>query len=104
MNVTEHIESLMKERGWTVYRLGKETGLSQSTLAHVFRRDSTPTIATLEVICKAFGISLGQFFTEGEATDLTEEQSKLLSAWATLTKDQKKMLWVMIEAFHNQEL
>lgn len=102
MNVTEHIELLMQERGWTVYRLGKETGLSQSTLAHVFRRDSTPTIATLEVICNAFGISLGQFFSEGVPTDLTEEQAKLLSTWSTLTKEQKKMLWVMIEAFQKQ--
>lgn len=102
MNVTEHIEALMKERGWTAYRLGKETGLSQSTLAHIFRRDSAPTIATLEIICQAFDISLSQFFSEGNAASLTEEQAKLLSAWTTLSKDQKQMLWVMIETFQSQ--
>ena len=53
MDVTKHIEELMDQRGWTVYRLGKESGISQSTLAHVFRRDSAPTIATLEIICRA---------------------------------------------------
>ena len=102
MNVTEHIESLMREREWTIYRLGKETGLSQSTLAHVFRRDSAPTIATLEIICKAFGISLSQFFSNGDSYALTEEQEKLLSDWATLTKEQKQLLWIIIDALRRQ--
>jgi len=103
MNVTEHIEELMRERGWTVYRLGKETGLSQSTLAHVFRRDSTPTVATLEVICRAFGISMSQFFSEGELFSLTDEQKKLLSDWALLSSEQKQMLWVVINAFRSRK-
>ena len=102
MNVTERIESLMKEREWTVYRLGKETGLSQSTLAHVFRRDSAPTIATLEIICKAFGISLSQFFSDGDPYSLTDEQEKLLFEWDTLSREQKQLLWVMVDAFHAQ--
>lgn len=101
MDVTKRIEELMQERDWTIYRLGKETGLSQSTLAHVFRRDSTPTIATLEMICNAFGISLSQFFANNQAFSLTEEQEQLLIKWSTLSKEQKKVLWTMIDAFQS---
>lgn len=103
MNVTEHIESLMQERGWTIYRLGKETGLSQSTLAHVFRRDSAPTIATLEIICTAFGISLSQFFADGNEVSLTAEQEELLSRWALLSGDQKKMIWAMLDVAQQKD-
>ena len=31
---------LLNERGWTEYRLAKECGLSESTLANIFRRNS----------------------------------------------------------------
>ena len=103
MDVTKHIEELMDQRGWTVYRLGKESGISQSTLAHVFRRDSAPTIATLEIICRAFGITLSQFFAEGAAVSLTEEQSKLLERWSILTKKQRDMMWVMLDTIQSQE-
>lgn len=96
MNVTERIEQLMKTRGWTVYRLGKESGLSQSTLAHVFRRDSEPTISTLEIICKAFGINLSQFFSEGDFVALTGEQKDILEKWATLNDEQKTLVLNMI--------
>ena len=97
MNVTERIEQIMKQRGWTVYRLGKESGLSQSTLAHVFRRDSEPTISTLEVICKAFGITLSQFFAEDDFVPLTAEQRGILDKWAALTEPQKQLILGMIE-------
>lgn len=102
MDVTEQIEALMRERGWTIYRLGKETGLSQSTLAHVFRRDSAPTIATLETICRAFGISLSQFFAEGPSISLSCEQEQLLSKWTVLTREQRQIIQLVMNEFGNQ--
>ena len=97
MDVTKRIDSLLKQRGWSVYRLGKESGLSQSTLAHIFREDSAPTISTLETICKAFGITLSQFFAEGDFVSLTAEQQNMLDKWATLNEDQKRLVLDMIE-------
>ncbi len=96
MNVTERIEQLLTQRGWSVYRLGKESGLSQSTLAHVFRKDSEPTISTLETICKALGMTLSQFFAEGDFVALTAEQRDILDKWATLTEEQKQLVLAMI--------
>lgn len=97
MDVTKRIDSLLKQRGWSIYRLGKESGLSQSTLAHIFREDSAPTISTLETICKAFGITLSQFFAEGDFVSLTAEQQNMLDKWATLNEDQKRLVLDMIE-------
>ena len=96
MNVTERIEQLMKQREWTVYRLGKESGLSQSTLAHVFRKDSEPTISTLETICDAFGVTLSQFFADSDFVALTSEQREILDKWATLNAEQKALVLNMI--------
>ena len=96
MDVSARIEQLLCQRNWSVYRLCKESGLAQSTLSHVFRKDSEPTISTLETICKAFGITLGEFFAEGEFVPLTEEQRELLDKWALLSNEQKQLVLNMI--------
>ena len=96
MNVTERIEQLMKRRGWSVYRLSKESGVPQSTLAHIFRKDSEPTISTLETICDSFGITLSQFFAEDDFVALTAEQRDILNRWSTLNEEQKRIVISMI--------
>ena len=97
MNVLERIKRLMQQRNWSVYRLAKKSGLSQSTLSHVFRNDSEPTISTLETICATFGITMAEFFADGEFVPLTEEQREVLDKWAQLSSEQKQLLLSMME-------
>ena len=66
MDVLGKIKSLQEERGWSTYKLAYEAGLTQSTLSNMFSRKTCPSIDTLSKICHAFGISLAEFFEEGE--------------------------------------
>ncbi|MEG1814125.1 MAG: helix-turn-helix transcriptional regulator, partial [Clostridia bacterium] len=75
-----------------------EAGLSQSTVANIFNRNTTPSIATLEAICEGFGITLGQFFSEGELVELLPEQQEMFDVWLALTKEQKAALAQLIRA------
>lgn len=94
MDAKERIQELMLSRGWTEYKLAKESNLSQSTIANVFKRNNAPTLPTLETVCQAFCITLAQFFSEGsEAVELTEEQRKLLFYWSALSDEQKEILF-----------
>ncbi len=93
MDAQKRIRKLMEERGWTDYRLAKEANLSHSTVTNMFNRNNAPTLPTLESVCRAFGITLAQFFAEGdEPTQLTEEQRILFSRWSPLTEEQKRLL------------
>ena len=93
MDAQKRIKELMEERGWTDYRLAKEANLSHSTVTNMFNRNNAPTLPTLESVCKAFGITLAQFFAEGdEPVQLTEEQRILFSRWNPLTDEQKRLL------------
>ena len=74
MDAKARIRELMAERKWSEYRLAIASGLSQSTVANIFNRNTTPSIATLESICAGFGITLAQFFAEGNMVELTAEQ------------------------------
>ncbi|MEG1515502.1 MAG: helix-turn-helix transcriptional regulator [Clostridia bacterium] len=98
MDAKARIQQLLSERKWSEYRLAIEAGLSQSTVANIFIRNTTPSIATLEAICEGFGITLGQFFSEGELVELLPEQQEMFDVWLALTKEQKAALAQLIRA------
>ena len=89
MDINERIRALMNDRGWTPYRLAKESGLSDATVGNIFRRNTVPSMGTLESICKGLKITLSQFFAEGETVELTPELKELFEDWVNLTSDQK---------------
>jgi len=98
MDVLARIVQLRDERGWSNYKLAKKTGISQTTIGHMFTRNTQPSIATLESICEGFGITLSQFFSDGSGmVSLDDEQRELLSAWSTLSKEQKSTLLELLK-------
>ena len=98
MDVLAKIRRLQKERGWSEYRLAKEANLSQSTVSGLYRKNNLPTIPTLEALCKAFGMTLSQFFADGNLpVDLTDEQQKMLSEWNSLTPEQKESIFRLLK-------
>lgn len=100
MDVIGRIRQLMDQRGWSAYRLCKESGLAQSTVAHIFSKSSEPTVSTLEVLCEGFGITLGEFFAEGDFVPLTAEQRELLDKWSVLSEEQKQLLLGVMANMH----
>ena len=98
MDTHSRLRQLMAERGWTAYRLAKESGLSESTLANIFKRNTVPSISTLESVCSAFGISLAQFFAEGDIVELTPELKELFNNWVALAPEQKQAALLMVKA------
>ena len=92
MDVNVKLKMLLKNRGWTEYKLSKYSGLSESTIGNIFSRNTVPSISTLEAICKAFGITLSQFFSddENELVELNDELKELFNDWMTLSKEQKE--------------
>ena len=93
MDATEKIKTMMASRGWTPYKLAKESRLSENTIANLFGRNSVPSIYTLEAICHGFGITLSQFFAETEnMVELTPELEELFESWKALTPKQKSLI------------
>ena len=101
MDTHARLRILLEERGWTEYRLSKVCGLSESTLANIFRRNTVPSISTLEAICNGFGISLSQFFAEGNMVELTPELQELFESWVNLSPEQKAAALQMIKAMNH---
>lgn len=97
MDVSGKIAVMRMQRGWTDYELAKRSGVPQSTVATWFQKGIMPTISSLEKVCHAFGITLSQFFNEGDdAVTLTEEQMLLLDNYSALSETQKEKVNILI--------
>ena len=92
MDTKQRIAEWAQERNWSNYELAKRSGVQLSTIQNMYHRNYEPTIPTLQALCKAFGISLSQFFADGELADVTEEQREILSLWNRLSDEQKSIV------------
>lgn len=89
-DVLQEITRLRLKRGWTEYELSKNANVSQSTISSWYSKGQMPSIPSLDKICKGFGITLSQFFAEGEEPrSLTPDQRDLLDHWSVLTEEQR---------------
>ena len=99
MNIIDKIYQLMNARNWTTYTLAEQAGLNQSTVASLFQRKRTPKIETLEKICKAFGLTLAEFFADG---DISDDSLELASLIGTLSPKRKELTKAIIKEFQSK--
>ena len=104
MDIHARLRQLLQERGWTEYRLSKECNMAQTTIGNIFRRNTMPSLATLETISQAFGISLAQLLSEGDMVELTPELKEVFDCWKTLSPEQKKAALSMMKAMNHEGL
>lgn len=97
MDILERINELRTLRGWSIYKLAEEAGMTQSTLSNMFSRKTLPSISTLNQLCDAFQISLSEFFNEN--SELDEETQYIVSMYKKLDKRDKQIVKKIIESF-----
>lgn len=101
MDVIGKIEKLMKERGWSAYKLADESALTPSTVGNMFSRGTVPTIYTLQQICEAFGITLAEFFAE-EVTLNSQDEVAVLGYYRKLDHKNKVVVRKLTEFMASQ--
>ena len=95
-SIINRIQALLDAKHWSIYKLAKVSKLSYSSLNNIFRRNTCPSIPTLEKICNGLNISLSQFFEYKQnplQNDvLSEDEQDLLYAYRSLSKRDKEIL------------
>lgn len=67
MTIGEKIVKLREEKGWSQYRLAKESGVGQAALSHIENgKRHSPTHETLQKLCRALKISMSEFDSENK--------------------------------------
>lgn len=67
------IFEIMKERGLTAYRVSKDTGISQASIADWRKGRSKPKIDKLKILAEYFGVSLASLTGENSEIDDTQQ-------------------------------
>lgn len=101
MDAAMRIKELMHERGWSMYMLSKKSGLCSTTVQTMFARNTMPSITTVEAVCKAFGITMAQFFQDGDEIIVDDEQKELLREFSKLPPHQRKAI---LELLHSMNI
>ena len=99
MDILKKLKELQDCYGWSDYKIAKEAGLSPNTVSNIYRRGNTPSMVTLEALCRAFNITMAQFFAEDDLVELTPELRKLFDKWTVLSDEQKAALWQIIKTY-----
>lgn len=100
MDVVARLKKFQDERGWSEYRLARNCGLSESTIANIYRRSNVPSIPTLQAICDGYGITMSQFFAENEMIEITPDFKELFDLWISLTPKQKESVLQICRAMN----
>lgn len=99
MDLIARIEELLAQRGWSKYQLAKEANLSQSTISSMINRGNNPAVSTIESCCKAFGITLAEFFdADLQDKEFSLEERRLIHDWRNLSPEMKNAVQQMISA------
>ena len=99
MDINKKIRNLCFQRGWSMYELAQEAGITQSTLSSIMSRGNPPKIETLECICDAFSITLSQFFIDDEHIEaLSADEKRLITAYRELSDSKKNALLDLISS------
>lgn len=82
MQIGEKMKLLRLSKNMTIKKLASKTGLSVGFISNVERDVNSPTISSLQKICRALDTELGDFFTniKNSGHVLRKQQRQLLQA------------------------
>lgn len=104
MDLIARINELLVQSGWSKYQLAKEANLSQSTISSMINRGNNPTVSTIESCCRAFGITMAEFFdADLQDKEFSLEERKLISDWRQLSPEMKHAVQQMIAASRQEK-
>lgn len=99
MNVAEQFQQLRTDKKCSVYRLSKETGISQNQIHKIERGESHPTIITLEKLLSCLGVTLAEFFNEDMSAMYPSEFEKELIRSVRVLPEEKAAVLLKVAKY-----
>lgn len=96
---SKKIRTLMKQRGWTAYKLAQESGLYAQTIHKWFETEAVPTTQAIEQVCEAFGITMAEFFADNDLIEASPRLKELHGAWCALTADEQASVELIVRNY-----
>ena len=99
LNILDRIANERLKRNWSEYQLAQNSGIAQSTISTWYRKQMQPSVSSLEKICTGLGITLAQFFSDGdEITNVTAEQLEILNLFNSLDLKDRELIVALLKS------
>lgn len=91
-DINRRILELCEEKGWSEYKLAKESGIPNSSLNSIFKNNHTPNFYTLQKICEGLQIPLSHFFDSKLFSNI--DTPVFLKLWNSLDDDCREKVLI----------
>ena len=100
MEIKEKVLKLTKARGWSLRRLAKEAGISETAVYNWYNeKNHTPSRDKIEDVCAAFGISVAEFYADLEEDSFSQQEIRLLELFRQVPEKKKEAVLTVVQSF-----
>lgn len=93
MKIGERLRHYRTSKGFTIYRLSKETDISQNHISAIENDKRQPTIDTLERLISPLGITLAELFNQNtDISFLNEKERQLVENYRSMPADNAELI------------
>lgn len=96
MEYSKRLKQLREAKEFSIYRLSKDSDISQGHISDLENGKNQPTIETLKKLLTPMGITLSEFFNEdGEVTVLNDREKEIVTSFRTMN-DENALLYLQL--------
>ena len=93
ISIGNKLRSIRETKGMTIYKLSKETGISQNHIGGIELGKRQPTFDTLSRLLSPLGVTLSEFFNEDtETLYLSDDEKRLIENYRCLPSEKAEAL------------
>lgn len=101
MNAKEKIDKLRMIKKWSLSKLAKELGVSETTVYSWYNdQNYMPSRATIETVCEVFEITLAEFYSEIDMNSITAKEVVLVELFRKVPDEQKDQVLQIVKSFN----
>lgn len=98
MNISERLKKVRKSKNISIYKLSKQSGISETHIRDLERGDRNPSFDTLNRLAEPLGLSLSELFNESDNISyVSSSEKELLECFRMLSDDKAKSLLEFIK-------
>jgi transcriptional regulator with XRE-family HTH domain len=99
IDVGKKLTEYRTAQGISLTNLAKLSGIAQSSLSYIESGKAQPTVETTSKICTALGLTLGEFFADGQAPELPPEVRRVCGKIQQLPPEKLKILESVLDTW-----